>query len=199
MVIFVIYISAFSSFFSSAEGKRRSSTQAKRKQHDLKGQKFLEAARPERAEALSPGHRPGCLWTQTCRPVRAKAFNTKQLTKLLPLQGALLIAIIPRALSWAKSFCPFRACCFYELLPFTFALPFGQRFSIPLRAGDRWFRACGAKLAKLVSIRFHIRYFLDLPLSMCSYVKSFFMKKVSKYHLLAECRDKLLIYNRIEE
>ena len=28
-----------------------------------------------------------------------------------------------------------------------------------------------------VSIRFHIRYFLDLPLSMCSYVKSFFMKK----------------------
>mgnify|MGYP000122648059 CR=1 FL=1 len=87
MVIFVIYISAFSSFISSAEGKRRSSTQAKRKQHDLKGQKFLEAARPE-----------------------------------------------------------------------------------------------GGLLAKLVSIRFHIRYFLDLPLSMCSYVKSFFMKKVSKYH-----------------
>ena len=177
MVIFVIYISTFSSFISSAEGKRRSSTQAKCKQYDLKGQKFLEAA----------------------RPVRAKAFNTKQLTKLLPLQGALLIAIIPRALPWAKSFCPFRACCFYELLPFTFALPFGQRFSIPLRAGDRWFRACGAKLAKLVSIRFHIRYFLDLPLSMCSYVKSFFMKKVSKYHLLAERRDKLLIYNKIKE
>ena len=50
-----------------------------------------------------------------------------------------------------------------------------------------------------VSIRFHIRYFLDLPLSMCSYVKSFFMKKVSKYHLLAERRDKLLIYNKIKE
>ena len=31
-----------------------------------------------------------------------------------------------------------------------------------------------------VSIRFHIRYFLDLPLSMCSYVKSFFMKKSIK-------------------
>ena len=29
--------------------------------------------------------------------------------KLLPLQGALLIAIIPRALPWARSFCPFRA------------------------------------------------------------------------------------------
>ena len=26
-------------------------------------------------------------------------------------QGALLIGIIPRALPWAKSFCPFRACC----------------------------------------------------------------------------------------
>jgi len=66
----------------------------------------MQAARPEGAEAHSPGHRPGCLWMQTCRPVRAKAFNTKQLTKLLPLQGALLIAIIPRALPWAKSFCP---------------------------------------------------------------------------------------------
>ena len=41
MVIFVIYISAFSSFISSAEGKRRSSTQAKRRQHALKGQKLL--------------------------------------------------------------------------------------------------------------------------------------------------------------
>ena len=30
----------------------------------------------------------------------------------------------------------------YVILSFTFALPFGQRFSIPLRAGDRWFRAC---------------------------------------------------------
>uniref|UniRef100_UPI0040282609 hypothetical protein n=1 Tax=Prevotella sp. TaxID=59823 RepID=UPI0040282609 len=27
------------------------------------------------------------------------------------LQGVLLIAFIPRALPWAKSFCPFRACC----------------------------------------------------------------------------------------
>ena len=32
------------------------------------------------------------------------------ITKLLPLQGALLIAIIPRAMPWARSFCPFRAC-----------------------------------------------------------------------------------------
>ena len=28
----------------------------------------------------------------------------------MPLQGVLLIAIIPRAMPWAKSFCPFRAC-----------------------------------------------------------------------------------------
>ena len=35
--------------------------------------------------------------------------------KLLPLQGALLTDIIPRALPWAKSFCPFRACCLSHL------------------------------------------------------------------------------------
>ncbi len=49
--------------------------------------------RPERAEAPSPGHRPGCLWTQACRPVRAKALKPQaKITKLLPLQGALLTA-----------------------------------------------------------------------------------------------------------
>ena len=31
--------------------------------------------RPERAEAHSPGQHPGLLRTQTCRPVRAKAFT----------------------------------------------------------------------------------------------------------------------------
>ena len=31
-----------------------------------------------------------------------------------------------------------------------------------------------------VSIRFYIRYFLDLPLSMCSYEKSFFCEKSVK-------------------
>ena len=96
-----------------------------------------------RGRSLSPGQRPGLFRMQTCRPVRAKALKLQgQLVKLLPLQGVLPIAIIPRALPWAKSFCPFRACCFYGLLSFTFALPFGQRFSIPLRAGDRWFWVC---------------------------------------------------------
>ena len=41
--------------------------------------------------------------------------------RLLPLQGALLAAFIPRALPWAKSFCPFRACC---LCPFPWAKSF---------------------------------------------------------------------------
>ena len=30
--------------------------------------------------------------------------------KLLPLQGAELQQLLPRALPWARSFCPFRAC-----------------------------------------------------------------------------------------
>ena len=57
-----------------------------------KGQKLIEAARPERAEALK---------------------LTLKFIKLLPLQGALLTVTIPRAMPWAKSFCPFRACCLY--------------------------------------------------------------------------------------
>ena len=44
-------------------------------------------------------------------------FLFRCILKLLPLQGALHIGIIPRALPWAKSFCPFRACWFCELLP----------------------------------------------------------------------------------
>ena len=30
--------------------------------------------------------------------------------RLLPLQGARRIALIPRVLPWARCFCPFRAC-----------------------------------------------------------------------------------------
>ena len=53
--------------------------------------------------------------------------------KLLPLQGALLIAFIPRAQPWAKSFCPFRACCSLELLTFTYpATSDFQRYPCPL-------------------------------------------------------------------
>ena len=35
--------------------------------------------RPEGAEAPSPGHRPGLLRAQTCRPVRAKALKYRDL------------------------------------------------------------------------------------------------------------------------
>ena len=45
--------------------------------------------RPERAEAPSPGHRPGLLWAQTCRPVRAKAFKNQVINKAFALTGRL--------------------------------------------------------------------------------------------------------------
>ncbi len=41
-----------------------------------------------------------------------------------------------------------------------------------------------------VSIRFYIRYFLDISLSMCSYEKNFFMKKSQSIIFLAERKDK---------
>ena len=43
----------------------------------------------ERAEAPSPGHRPGLLWAQTCRPVRAKAFKYQAINKAFALTGRL--------------------------------------------------------------------------------------------------------------
>ena len=45
--------------------------------------------RPERAEAPSPGHRPGLLRTQTCRPVRAKALKYQTINKAFALTGRL--------------------------------------------------------------------------------------------------------------
>ena len=83
--------------------------------HALKGQKPLAQC----SALVNYGREPVALKGQ-------KLSNTGQLTKLLPLQGALLIACIPRAMPWARSFCP---------------LPFPS-------AGDRWFRACGAHLRK---------------------------------------------------
>ena len=38
------------------------------------------------------------------------SFLISFLKRLLPLQGARRIALIPRVLPWARSFCPFRAC-----------------------------------------------------------------------------------------
>ena len=46
--------------------------------------------RPERAEAPSPGHRPGYLWMQTCRPVWAKAFKDQAIYKAFAFTGCLV-------------------------------------------------------------------------------------------------------------
>ena len=36
-----------------------------------------------------PGHRPGLLWTQPCRPVRAKALKNRVIYKAFALTGRL--------------------------------------------------------------------------------------------------------------
>ena len=73
------------------------------KQHALKGQKLLAQGSALGIIAISK------------TPCKGKSFKTPgNNIKLLPLQGVLLIAIIPRVLPWAKSFCPFRACCFWN-------------------------------------------------------------------------------------
>ena len=54
----------------------------------FKFRKFC-STRPERAEAPSPGHRPGLLWTQPCRPVRAKALKYLATYKAFALTGRL--------------------------------------------------------------------------------------------------------------
>ena len=81
-------------------------------QHALKGQKLL-----------AQGNALGINDIQLT-PCKGKSFTYRRgfsifircILKLLPLQGASLNAFIPRALPWARSFCPFRACCLYGLL-----------------------------------------------------------------------------------
>ena len=76
-------------------------------QHALKGQKLL-----------AQGNALGINDIQLT-PCKGKSFTYRRgfsifircILKLLPLQGASLNAFIPRALPWARSFCPFRACC----------------------------------------------------------------------------------------
>ena len=45
--------------------------------------------RPERAEASSPGHRPGLLRALVCRPVRAKALYIAWNLKAFALTGRI--------------------------------------------------------------------------------------------------------------
>ena len=55
---------------------------------ELKFRKFFPT-RPEGAEALSPGHRPGLLRMIAYRPVRAKALKLLTIYKAFALTGRL--------------------------------------------------------------------------------------------------------------
>ena len=74
MEIFVIYISAFSSFISSAEGKRRSRTQAKRKQHARKAQKFQKQHALKGQKLLAQGIALGIMAISKA-PCKGKSFQ----------------------------------------------------------------------------------------------------------------------------
>ena len=50
---------------------------------------WIQAARPEGAEALSPGQRPGLSCSQTWRPVRAKALKLLTIYKAFALTGRI--------------------------------------------------------------------------------------------------------------
>ena len=87
-----------------------------------------------------------------CPGLRASAPSGRPASMSFCLLPMFRLVTVGSGRAASMSFCPlpmlsagnrwFRACCFYELSPFTFALPFGQLFSIPLRAGDRWLRVC---------------------------------------------------------
>ena len=83
-------------------------------QYALKGQKLL-------AQGIALG-----IKAMGNAPCKGNSFILPGVLKLLPLQGALQIGITPRALPWAKSFCPFRAYCLR-------ALPWAKSFC-PFRA-----------------------------------------------------------------
>ena len=106
MEIFVIYISAFSSFISSAEGKRRSRTQAKRKQHALKAQKFqIQHAR--KAQKLQKQHALKGQKFQKQHALKGQKFQKQHALKgqkLLAQGIALGIMAISKAPCKGKSF-----------------------------------------------------------------------------------------------
>ena len=132
------------------------------KQHALKGQKLLAQGNALGVVAISKAPCKGnsfvyCPVFWSFCPYRATGL-CPQLPRALPWAKSFCLLPMFRPVTVGSgrtasmSFYPlpllsagdlwFRACCFYELLPFTFALPFGQLFSIPLRAGDRWLRVC---------------------------------------------------------
>ena len=77
--------------FANGEGKEYRTVRLERAESPkaLSPGQWTQSARPEGAEALSPGHRPGLLRTQTCRPVRAKALKLQAKHKAFALTGRL--------------------------------------------------------------------------------------------------------------
>ena len=63
--------------------------------------------RPERAEAPSPGHRPGLLRALAYRPVRAKALKLQAKQKAFALTGRLADCHYTQGEPWARSFWAF--------------------------------------------------------------------------------------------
>ena len=106
-------------------------------QHALKGQKLLAQGNALGINDIQLTPCKGKSFTYR----RGFSFFIRCILKLLPLQGASLIAFIPRALPWAMSFCP---------------LPFPS-------AGDRWFRACCYGLLDLQGVAAYMG-FCPLPL-----------------------------------
>ena len=58
---------------------------------------FMNALKGQ--QLLAQGNALGKAHTQSRRPVRAKAFKLPTITKLLPLQGALLIVILTQGVA----------------------------------------------------------------------------------------------------
>ena len=89
-----------------------------------------------------------------------KPYKLPGILKLLPLQGDRLASVKPRAMPWARSFCPFRACCFWSFSPLLFP-----------STGNHWFRACGGKTCETIipllyrfsNLLYHIFYSLYRP------------------------------------
>ena len=80
-------------------------------QHALKGQKLFAQGNTRGIMAISNAPCKG----KSFKIHRIKMETPLRYVKLLPLQGARFATHKkPRALPWAKSFCPFRACCLYE-------------------------------------------------------------------------------------
>ena len=99
--------------------------------------------RPERAEAPSPGQRPGYDIEMVITPCKGKSFPTAAIYfNAFALTGRRAITqTLPRALPWARSFCPFRACR-EHLMPVYFRACREHMGPVQFSSGgNHWFRA----------------------------------------------------------